>query len=263
MTIDPSAEPCEAILLDIEGTTTPIAFVYDVLFPFARAHVRAFVERHGSRDEIVDIVRALASERETDRSAGTRVPEWREGSAEESRTSVSDYVLWLMDRDRKSTGLKALQGEVWRQGYESGELVSDLFPDVVPALRRWVARGCRIAIFSSGSIAAQRLLFGHTSSGDVTECLSGYFDTTVGPKGEAASYRRIAAALGCASHRVLFVSDVTRELDAARSAGYQTRLAVRPGNAAQEPHDHLVVHAFDEIDAALASSGEPASQRST
>ncbi len=262
MRADPIGEDRQVVLLDIEGTTTPIAFVYDVLFPFARAHVGEFLDRQGDRDDITSILQTLAEEWDVDRSGGQNPPPWSDGPAEGPRTSVVDYVLWLMDRDRKSTGLKALQGEVWRQGYERGELVSQVYPDVVPALRRWCANGHRPAIFSSGSAAAQRLLFGHTSAGDVTMLVSGYFDTTIGPKGEPSSYQAIALAIGCRPRRMLFVSDVAGELDAARAAGLRTRLCVRPGNPTQAPHDHLVVRAFDEIDAAL-DGGVLASPEST
>src|SRR5215813_6088143 len=187
------------ILLDIEGTTTPISFVYDVLFPFARAHVR---EHLGPED-----VRALRGEYESEIRNGQVPPAW-------SDTPV-EYVHWLMDQDRKSTALKNLQGKIWLEGYRQGELHGEVFRDVPPAMKRWHSRRVDVRIYSSGSILAQRLLFSTTASGDLTAFLKGYFDTTTGPKADRESYVRIRAAYGIAAEEILFISDVTRELDAA------------------------------------------------
>jgi len=213
------------ILLDIEGTTTPMAFVYDVLFPYARRHVAAYV-RSG---ELSD----LRSEHDADRRAGNHPPDWS--------TDPVPYIHWLMDQDRKSTALKRIQGEIWLAGFQSGELHGEVFADVPRAMENWKAKGIDIRIFSSGSILAQRLLFSTTSSGDLTRYLSGYFDTTTGPKNDPASYTTIANAFGLPASEILFVSDVTRELDAAREAGMQTRLCIRPGNHAQPPNTHRVI----------------------
>jgi enolase-phosphatase E1 len=154
-----------------------------------------------------------------------------------------------MDRDRKSTGLKSLQGRIWEAGYRSGELLSQVYDDVPRAFARWTSQGKTLAIFSSGSVLAQRLLFAHTTAGDLTGYLSAYFDTTTGPKKEAASYARIAAELGLPLASVIFLSDVTPELDAARQAGVRTALCVRPGNAPAEAGAHRVIRTFDEITA--------------
>jgi enolase-phosphatase E1 len=156
-----------------------------------------------------------------------------------------------MDRDRKSTALKALQGRIWEAGYRAGELKgrAQVYPDVAPALSRWHAQGKDVAIFSSGSVQAQRGLFANTSAGDLTPLLRDYFDTTTGTKREALSYRRIAERLGRAPSDVLFISDTVAELDAARAAGMDTRLCVRspqPG-APAEPGAHRVIHSFDEV----------------
>jgi enolase-phosphatase E1 len=153
-----------------------------------------------------------------------------------------------MDLDRKSPSLKSLQGLIWARGYRSGELTSEIFPDVGPALERWRAAGLRVAIYSSGSVLAQRLLFGHTPAGDLTPLFSGFFDTAVGPKTSADSYRAIALALECAPARLLFVSDVVAELDAAHAAGCRTALAVRPGNPPQPPAPAAdSIRSFNEI----------------
>jgi enolase-phosphatase E1 len=219
----------QAILLDIEGTTTPISFVYDVLFPFARQHAADFLKNAD--------VRALRREYDEDVLRGNRPPPWtNHGEA---------YFYWLMDQDRKSTALKAIQGEIWLQGYKRGELHGEVFPDVPPALRRWHAAGIDVRIFSSGSILAQRLLFESTKDGDLTKLLNGYFDTTTGPKNESESYRRIATAIGADS--ILFVSDVAIELDAASSAGVKTLLCIRPGNHPQPANDHQIITTFAEV----------------
>jgi enolase-phosphatase E1 len=229
------------VLLDIEGTTTAVSFVYEVLFPFARARLREFLAGPAGADDR----RALAGEHghEADASA----PPWPHHAAEDAAAAAA-YAAWLMDRDRKSTALKALQGRIWEAGYGSGALRSHLYPDVRPALERWRAEGRRIAIFSSGSVLAQRLLFAHTPHGDLTPLIDGFFDTTTGPKREAESYGRIAAALSVAPSSVLFVSDVGEELDAARAAGLRTALCVRDG--APPAKGHPVLRTFDEVDQA-------------
>src|SRR5262245_2194709 len=147
------------------------------------------------------------------------------------------YVNWLMDRDCKSTGLKSLQGKVWEQGYHDGSLSSQVFADVPIALRRWRQAGVKLAIFSSGSVLAQKLLFAHTEAGDLTELIDDYFDTTVGPKISPDSYRAIIEKLEVVNSRALFISDILKELDAAHEAGLQTIFCVRPGNNPQPmPH---------------------------
>jgi enolase-phosphatase E1 len=228
-----------AILLDIEGTTTPIEFVHQVLFPYARARVR---EHLGPRDVVV-----LREEYRAEAPAED-LPVWN--PADET-ASAEAYVYWLMDRDRKSTGLKALQGRIWEAGYRAGELQGkgEVYPDVRPALARWRDAGKTIAIFSSGSVQAQRNLFANTTDGDLSPFLSGYFDTTTGPKREPPSYRRIAAELRRAPEEVLFVSDVAAELDAARAAGMRTALCVRGSEAPPvgPAGDHPRIRSFAEL----------------
>lgn len=226
-----------AILLDVEGTTTPIDFVTQVLFPYARAHLAAFLERHREDAEVRDDLARLRDEHAADVQANHEPPPWSDGV---------HYVRWLIDRDRKSTGLKSLQGRIWEEGYREGALAGQVYPDVPPAFERWRSQGKRIAIFSSGSVLAQRLLFGRTAAGDLTGFVAAHFDTSTGAKGDPESYRRIAAALGCAPADVLFVSDVAAELDAARTAGMSTALCVR-GNEPTPSNDHAVVRSFDEL----------------
>jgi enolase-phosphatase E1 len=153
-----------------------------------------------------------------------------------------------MDQDRKSTALKNIQGRIWLEGYQRGELRGEVFPDVPPALERWHQKNIDIRIFSSGSVLAQRLLFSTTMAGDLTKFLNGYFDTTTGPKTDPASYRQIAKNFGVPASGILFISDVTRELDAARQAGMKTLLCIRPGNHPQPLHDHSTIMSFDQME---------------
>jgi len=233
------------ILLDIEGTTTPIAFVHDVLFTYAREHVRDYVVQH-LNDLTADITQ-LREEHRRDTDSGA------ESSTEpppfaNDPDSIETYVHWLIDRDRKSTGLKSLQGKIWREGYANGTLKAQVFADVRPAFERWQEAGLRISIFSSGSALAQQLLFAHTDDGDLTTFISGYFDTNIGAKGDAESYRRIANEMTLAPREILFISDVTTELEAANAAGMETRLSIRPGNQPQPGPDRFqIIHSLDEI----------------
>ncbi len=248
MSAGPAAAGIQAILLDIEGTTTPLAFVVEVLFPYARRHLRRHVEQHATSPAYDGLFNRLRDEHAVDRSSGEAVPPWVDTPRDRRFASVVSYVEWLMDCDRKSPMLKALQGRIWEEGYALGELVGEVFADVPGALERWRARHVQLGIFSSGSVLAQKLLFEHSSAGDLTRFLQWYFDTTSGAKTDAESYRRIATTMAISTGEILFVSDVTRELDAARAAGMQTRLAMRPGNATP-PHDHgyTVVRTFDDL----------------
>jgi len=247
VTVSLSATGTRAVVLDIEGTTTPIAFVYDVLFPFARAHAREYLERQWTSEPCRAAVALLRDEHAAALSHDQAPPEWIDEPPALQIVSVAAFVGWLMDRDRKSPGLKALQGEIWRSGYGSGELRGQVFPDVPAALERWRARQLDVCIYSSGSVLAQQLLFQTTDAGDLTRFLTGYYDTGIGPKASPDSYRRIAGALDAPAERLLFISDVTGELDAARGAGFQTLLCVRPSNPAASDHGHPVIHTFDEI----------------
>ena len=223
------------VLLDIEGTIAPIAFVHKVLFPFARRALAGFLETHWDEPAVREARRQVALDAAT---------------AEFDRAALVGHLHELMDRDAKATGLKLLQGLVWERGYASGELRSTLFDDVAPALRRWHAASVGIRIYSSGSVAAQRVFFRHTTDGDLTSLISGWYDTTSGPKRHVGSYRTIAADIGGKADGIVFVSDVPEELDAAAAAGLRTRLAVRPGNAPVGATDHARVESLDEISVA-------------
>jgi 2,3-diketo-5-methylthio-1-phosphopentane phosphatase len=237
----------QTIVLDIEGTTTPIAFVHDVLFPFARGHLREHLENPLNADRLREPIRRLREEWSADVARGEQPPGPPDLESEADVVTISAYVEWLMDRDRKSPGLKMLQGHIWEQGYRSGVLKGDVFSDVPPALRRWREARLDVAIYSSGSELAQRLIFGNTAHGDLTPFISRFFDTGVGPKIATESYRRIAADLARPPDRILFVSDVTAELGAATSAGCQVLLCVRPGNRPQPDHSYAAISTFEEI----------------
>jgi enolase-phosphatase E1 len=199
-----------AVLTDIEGTTSSLAFVKDVLFPYARKALPSYVGSHES--ELTDIANEIAA---------------LVGKTRLTAQEMTDTLLQWMDEDRKVTPLKTLQGIVWRTGYESGELQSHMYEDAVRALRKWHADGLQISVYSSGSIAAQKLLFSHTAYGDLLPLFAHYFDTTTGAKVESRSYERIAAALQLPSPAIVFLSDHAGETGAAAAAGMQTVLLAR------------------------------------
>jgi enolase-phosphatase E1 len=239
--------PVRSILLDIEGTTTPIDFVYQVLFPYARQHVGDFLMRHAESDDVRADIAGLCQEHADDVAKGLEPPALSAGSPEARLQSMVTYIHWLIDQDRKTTPLKSLQGKIWEHGYRTGQLRRLVFPDVPAAFQRWARQKIEICIFSSGSVLAQKLLFAHTTDGDLTPFIRAYFDTTTGPKREPESYRRIAAMLERPPSDIVFVSDVTAELDAAQSAGMSTRLAVRPGNHVQPPSLHVSIETFNDF----------------
>lgn len=243
-----STSGLRGVLLDIEGTTTPIAFVHDVLFSYARTHAREYLEQHFDSDDVQSDVRLLREEHATDVSNGKAPPPLAEGSRSAEIESLAAYINWLIDLDRKSTGLKSLQGKIWHEGYSSGGLRAQVYPDVAPALARWRRAGLTVNIFSSGSVLAQQLLFAHTEAGDLTPFIDNYFDTTLGKKGEPRSYRRIAETIDLQPGEILFASDVVAELAAARETGMKTVLSIRPGNQPQHDADRYpTIQSFDEL----------------
>ncbi len=204
-----------AVLTDIEGTTTPIAFVHEALFPFARARLAAFVAAHPA-------------------VGGAPTP-------------GLDILLGQMDRDEKDPVLKAIQGMIWEEGYASGELRGAVYEDVAPALRRWVRAGLRLYVYSSGSVAAQNLLFSHSVAGDLSGFFQGFFDTGVGPKRQAGSFLRICRGANLTPGEVLFLSDVEAELDAAAEAGLLTCQLVRQADGTVASARHKVASDFGSV----------------
>ena len=233
------------ILLDIEGTTSSISFVYDVMFPYARKHFAGYLAEHWNTPEVEAVLPLLADD------LGADSVEAMFGDAKDSGAQqkiVVARLIQLMDDDIKATGLKKIQGLVWQAGFHSGEMVAHVYDDVRPALEAWKATGIDIRIYSSGSVHAQHLFFKHSVAGDLLPFFSGHYDTTTGAKASADSYRAIATEFGLAPEEILFVSDVAAELEGALAAGMQTVLSVRPGNKKVENADKYVsVTSFDEI----------------
>jgi enolase-phosphatase E1 len=221
------------VLIDIEGTVGSIAFVRDVLFPYADARLDEFVALHGGEADVRAAL-DLAS-----REAGV--------DAQDLRRILAALHRWSAD-DAKKTPLKTLQGMIWRDGFESGAIVGHLYPDAVEALRRYRSNGLVLAVYSSGSVAAQRLLFAHSVAGNLTALFAGFYDTTTGPKLESTSYTRIAKGLGFAPARIVFFSDSAGELDAANGAGMQTVQVVRPQDGTEAVGRHAVVATFADVD---------------
>ncbi|KAJ3157734.1 Enolase-phosphatase E1 [Geranomyces variabilis] len=237
-----SSLPYRVVVLDIEGTTTPITFVHDVLFPYVSANLASFLATHWTEPECIAKVAALKEQAQKDIDDGVPdavpvLPLRAESGVTSSddaavRASVVANVQWQMSIDRKIGPLKALQGYMWRSAYESKEILGDVYPDVLPALNKWTkAHGLPVYIYSSGSVEAQKLLFGWSVNGNMLDLFRGHFDTSIGLKVEADSYRKIVKEVAQKAENVLFVSDNVREIEAALAAGLRVAVADRPGNA--------------------------------
>jgi enolase-phosphatase E1 len=222
-----------AVLLDVEGTTSPIAFVHDVLFPYADEHLDAYVAAHREDPEVagamVEAAHVAGVEADTD-----------------DQTVLAHLHDWIAN-DRKVTPLKTLQGLIWKEGYERTGLRGRIYPDAADGLRRWHAAGAALYIYSSGSVEAQRVLFANSDQGDLSALFSGNFDTTIGYKRHRESYSAIAAAIGLDAQDIVFLSDVDAELDAAREAGMQTVRLLRPADTQDATTRHPSAISFDEI----------------
>jgi enolase-phosphatase E1 len=221
-----------AILTDIEGTTSSISFVKDVLFPYARRRLPAFVATHADKPEVQHWLHEAAREA---------------GLVSASQNEIVALLQRWIDEDRKATSLKALQGMIWEDGYRSGEYRAHVYPEVAQKLREWKAHGLDLYVFSSGSVPAQKLLFGNSEAGDLTPLFSGYFDTEIGAKRDPEAYRRILSAINVRGDEVLFLSDIVAELDAARAAGMRTTLLARPPSHCPADSAHPCVSTFAEI----------------
>jgi enolase-phosphatase E1 len=201
-----------AVLTDIEGTTSSISFVKDVLFPYARKRLPAYIETHADHPDVQHWLHEAAKEA---------------GYVEASRQEVIELLLRWIDEDRKSTALKALQGMIWKDGYEAGEYRAHMYPEVAARLHAWRGEGLHLYVYSSGSVPAQKLFFRYSDAGDLSHLFSGYFDTETGPKRDKGSYERIAEAIGERPEHILFLSDIVEELDAAAAAGLRTAWLLR------------------------------------
>ena len=227
-----NSPPIRAIVSDIEGTTSSIRFVHDVLFPFARTRLPAFVVTHSDKPEVQHWLAEAAKEA---------------GIVSAKEQEVIDLLVRWIDEDRKSPALKALQGMIWTEGYAAGDFKGHVYPEVAERLRAWKAQGLPVYIYSSGSIQAQRQLFAHSEAGDLTGLLSGHFDTGTGPKRSADSYRAIAEAIDLPAEQILFLSDIIEELDAAQVAGMATILLARAPDICPADGRHPCVNDFDAI----------------
>ena len=224
-----------AIITDIEGTTSSIDFVKDVLFLYARKHLAAFVVTHADKPEVQHWLQETAKEA---------------GLISATQQEIIQLLQRWIDEDRKATPLKALQGMIWEEGYREGEFRAHVYPDVAPKLQEWKAQGMDLYIYSSGSVAAQKLFFGFSEAGDLSRLLAGHFDTEIGPKREAESYRRIIAAIGRAPGEILFLSDTVAELDAAQAAGMHTIQIARAPATCPANGSHRCAANFDGVDIA-------------
>ncbi|XP_053559331.1 enolase-phosphatase E1 [Bombina bombina] len=242
------------ILLDIEGTTTPITFVKDILFPYIKDNVKTYLQEHWDKEECQEDVSQLRKQAEKDIHLNGNVPipclSEDKADLEKMIQAVVDNVHWQMSLDRKTTALKQLQGHMWRLAYVTGEVKGEVYEDIVPAIKTWRAAGMKVYIYSSGSIEAQKLLFGYSMEGNLSELLDGHFDTTIGHKVESESYRNIAKNIGCCPNNILFLTDITKEAKAAEEAGMHVAVVVRSGNAALTDEDkssYAFITSFSQI----------------
>jgi enolase-phosphatase E1 len=233
------------ILLDIEGTTSSISFVHDTMFPFVLERLDEFLAGQFAGDDVQSACEQIAKD-----AGQTSLAQWQATRPERNTSQiVAEEVRRLMASDVKATGLKALQGLIWHEGFNSGQLKSHVYPDVLPAIERWKAAGIDVRIYSSGSIAAQKLFFGHVENvGNCLHLFSGHYDTTIGGKKESQSYQRIAEDWGLPPADILFISDIAAELEAARTAGLQTLASIRPGNSPlADTGDLACITSFEQV----------------
>ena len=222
----------KVVLCDIEGTTTSITFAHQVLFPLSYERIEEFLRIHAEslHGEILLVKRQIG-----------RPPE------QINLEEVIDTLKTWIKTDKKETALKSIQGKIWKEAFESGQIKGHVYPDVPEQLKSWTQQGIKIAIFSSGSVEAQKLIYRYSEVGDLTPFIWAYFDTSTGPKKDAGSYRLIAQELGVSASEILFLSDVVAELDAARSAGMKTVLIVREDTAPPTVNAHQTATNFREI----------------
>jgi enolase-phosphatase E1 len=241
------ASQIHVILLDIEGTTTPVEFVYQTLFPYASRKLESFLREHSQEKEIQSLIQELRAQHDVDERDGLEPPVWMDHPDEARLRSSVAYGQWLIIRDSKCRPLKSLEGKIWQHGFTSGELHGEVFPDVPVAFERWRRQKKMICIYSSGSVLAQKNLFGTTASGDLTSYISAFFDTSVGAKTEGESYKRIANSFKYAPHQFLFISDAAKEIEAAQAAGMQALRCERDVSPTVAADSAGVIHDFTNI----------------
>jgi enolase-phosphatase E1 len=235
------------ILLDVEGTTTPIAFVYEVLFPYASRKLEPFLCKHFQDSDIQSLIEEFEAQRQLDERQRLQPPSWSNDPDEARLCSTVAYAQWLIAKDSKCTPLKSLQGKIWQEGFTTGELLGQVYPDVPPAFARWRRQKRDICIYSSGSVLAQQLLFRTVVSGDLTSEIAGFFDTRMGIKTHSDSYKKIATSLGRTPCEFLFISDALKEVEAAQSAAMQALLCDRAGSPTSPLPGRKVIRNFDEV----------------
>ncbi|KZR67764.1 MULTISPECIES: acireductone synthase [Prochlorococcus] len=230
------------ILLDIEGTTCPTSFVSSTLFPYANSHLEGFLNEHRENNEIQSLIDEAWHEWKADHDQSSKdllSKALRENSSEIE--NICGYLQHLITIDRKSSALKDLQGKIWREGYEEGDISSSLYPETIEVLSKLKQKGYVLSVYSSGSISAQKLLYRHTTNGDQTALFSHWFDTRTGNKKESKSYSDISIAMNIPVEKVMFVSDSCAECDAAKKAGMSALFSLREGNPEQDPCDHKAI----------------------
>ena len=242
------------LLLDIEGTTCPVSFVSDILFPFAKQELSSYIKQHWNKNTHNKPIQEAKKEWQDDQSAESRQIKQNVNRKQINESDgLIQYLKHLISIDKKSTALKDLQGKIWEYGYSSGELKSQLFPETADCMRQWHQQGLTLSVYSSGSIQAQKLLYRHSLNGDLEGLFSHWFDTHTGPKKSTQSYKIIAEQLHSSPDNIWFISDNGAECAAARSAGMHTLFSLRDGNPDRDPQDHMVIESLHEVSTHLAA----------
>ncbi|KAF9580929.1 hypothetical protein BGW38_002232 [Lunasporangiospora selenospora] len=250
-----SLQSYDIVVTDIEGTTTPIVFVKNVLFPYVTSHMQEFLKKNWASEELKSKIEGLRTQATKDIAdnveGATPIPvESEENPAEKVQQAILASIEWQMKADRKIGALKDFQGYMWAEGYANGELKGSIYDDVTKALDQWKSDSKKLYIYSSGSVPAQKLIFGFSDKGDLLHYFSGYYDTNIGLKVEVESYTKIAADIGAEPAKILFLSDNIREIEAAKKAGFQAVILDRPGNeplSDEARSKHIVVKSFLDI----------------
>jgi enolase-phosphatase E1 len=249
------------VLLDIEGTTCPVTFVAEILFPYASANLAPYLKTHQEDVSVRALIQELEIfwQQDKDQQARDLFSSYRQ-SGERGAEGILAYLKLLIQSDRKVTPLKDLQGKIWAEGYAKGDLIGPIFDDVPPSLRHWQQQGAVLAVYSSGSITAQQLIYKYSNHGDLRPLFNHWFDTHTGSKHDPRSYTRIAELMGCEPAAILFVSDSHSELDAAGQGGLQIVCSNRERNAGEAPDPYSTIHNFQQINPRIRPEKPPGDQ---